>query len=186
VGGVELLADPAWPQFHEQVVEPAHDPGALVADVDVALGQQAHHLGVIGAHHLGVIGAHHGTQLGSSQGSDGDRERVVGVVLVRPSTAQHPDACCERGGHIGHALAGRHQLLRQQVAEPASALDRPRALPEQFGPRQQMGHLLAGRSHPGPGDLDLVAVDGNRCVRRLVRVDADDHGHQVFLLDSSG
>lgn len=58
VGGVELLVDPTWPQLHEQVVEPAHDPSALVADVDVALGQEPQQ--------LGVIGAYHGSQLGGA------------------------------------------------------------------------------------------------------------------------
>jgi hypothetical protein len=39
VRSVEFLGDPPGGEFHQQVVETANDPGAVVADVHVALGQ---------------------------------------------------------------------------------------------------------------------------------------------------
>lgn len=47
VRSVDFLGDPARVELHEEVVEPAHDPASLVADVDVALREQPQDRGVI-------------------------------------------------------------------------------------------------------------------------------------------
>jgi hypothetical protein len=52
VGSVEFLGDSAWRELHQQVVQAAHDPGAVLADVDVALRQEPKHLGVISGRDL--------------------------------------------------------------------------------------------------------------------------------------
>lgn len=127
-----------------------------------------------------MISGRHLTQSGRPERGDRDRQRVVRVVLVRPSRAQHPDSGREGRGHVDDGLAGPDQLLRQQVAKPVGGLDRPRALPQRLGPVEQLGHLPATSPHLGSGKFNFGAVDDNRGVRRLVRVDADDHGHEVL------
>jgi hypothetical protein len=139
----------------------------MVADVDVALGQKTQHLAVISGDDL--------AQRRGPQRGDRNGERIVGIVLVRPPGAEHTDPRRERRGHVQDGLARSDQLLREQVAEPTGGLDRPRSLTQRFGPPQQLRHLLAGRPYPGPGELGFGAVDRDRGVRRLVRVNADDH-----------
>jgi hypothetical protein len=80
---VELLGDPARRQLHHRAVKAAHDPGPVVGDVDVALGQQAQHLDVISRANL--------PQRGRAKRSDRYRQGVVRIVLVRATGAQHPD-----------------------------------------------------------------------------------------------
>ncbi len=109
------------------------------------------------------------------------RQRVVGVVLVRSSRAQHPDPRRQRGRHVDDVLARRDELLGQQIAEPAGRLDRPRPLLERLRPRQQLRHLanawLAPCTTPSSSSL---AADRHRGVRRLVRVDTNDHCHEFL------
>ncbi len=81
LGRIELLADPALSELHHEVVEPAHDPGLLVADVDVPLGQQPQH--------LGVISRHDGTEFGCAQRAIATESASFGSFLSErrlPST----------------------------------------------------------------------------------------------------
>src|ERR687897_2296331 len=68
----------------------------------------------------------------------------------------------------------------QQIAKTGGGLDRPHALPERFGPRQQLVHLPASRADLDRGQFAFVSVDRDRRVRRLVRVDTDDHRHEFL------
>jgi hypothetical protein len=111
VRSVEFLGDPARGELGQLGVESAHEPCPVVADVGVALGQEAEH--------LGVVGGGNGSKSRCAQGSDGHRQGVVGVVLVRSPRRQHPDPGRQRRRHVDHVLARRHQLLGEQVAEPA-------------------------------------------------------------------
>jgi hypothetical protein len=92
------------------------------------------------------------------------RQGVVGIVLVRPSRAQHPHPSRQRRRHVQDLLAGADELLGQQVAEPTGRLDRPTPLLEPRRPRQQLVELAAARSHPQLRELRFVAADRLLCV----------------------
>jgi len=77
VRSVEFLGDPARGQFHDGVVETAHDSGPVLADIDVPLRQEPQH--------LGVICGPHRPQRWRSQRGDGHRQGVIGIVLVGPA-----------------------------------------------------------------------------------------------------
>jgi hypothetical protein len=128
VRSVEFLGDSSRSELHQQIVEAAHDPGAVVADVDVALGQQAQDLGVVGGQNL--------AQQRRSQRGDRDGKRVVRVVLVRPPGAQDTDPRGQGRGYVQDGLAGGDKLLGEQIAEPTRGLDRPRSLTQRFSPPQ--------------------------------------------------
>jgi hypothetical protein len=148
-------------------VHAAHEPGAVVADVGVAFGQQAQHLAVPG----GLDAA----QASGPQGGDRDGQGVVGVVLVRPACRQQPCPRRQGGRDVHHVLAGGHQLLGEQVAEPARGLDRPHSGLEALCPCHELVDLGATSSHLLAGHLLLAAADRDRSVAGLVRVDTDDH-----------
>jgi len=120
-------------------------------------------------------------EAGRSQRRDGHGVRVVGVVLVRPSRAQHPHPCRQRRRHVQDPLAGVEELLGQQVAEPAGGLDRPGAVLEARRPLQQLIDLASRRPHLHLAELRLVLVDRHRRVRPLVGIHADHHPHCVLL-----
>jgi hypothetical protein len=103
----------------------------MVPDVDVAFRQQTQHLGVLRGDDL--------PQRRRPQRCDRDRQRVVGIVLVRPPGAKHTDPRRECRRHVQDGLARSDQLLGEQVAKPAGGLDRPRSFPQRLGPAQQAG-----------------------------------------------
>ena len=76
-------------------------------------------------------------------------------------------------------FAGGDELLGEQVAAAAGALDRPGPLFERRRPRQQPLELCRVGAHLDLAELALVAVDRDGGVGRLVRVDADDHVHDL-------
>jgi hypothetical protein len=77
-----------------------------------------------------------------------DRVGVVRVVLVRLPRAQHPHPRSEHRRDVDHVFTRGDELLCEQIAEPASGLDRPRpTLREPVSPRQQLACLPAFRMH---------------------------------------
>ena len=88
---------------------------------------------------------------GRAQRRDGDRAGVVRVVLVHRSGGQQPHPGGQLGLHVQHPLAGGDQLLGQQVAQAAGALDRPGPLRPGRRPRQQPLRLRRRRPAPAPG-----------------------------------
>ena len=122
-----------------------------------------------------LVGCHDLAQRRRSERSDRDGECVVRVVLVRSAGAKDTDPRSQGRGHVQDGLAGGNELLGEEVAEPACGLDGPPSIDKRLGPPQQLRDLLARRSDFGACELGLAAVDRDRSVRRLVRVDADDH-----------
>jgi len=74
VRNVHFLGNSARGQPGEEGVKATDDPGAVIADVHVPLGQQAQD--------LGVVGRFDDTKRRGSHRRDGDRMGVVGIVLV--------------------------------------------------------------------------------------------------------
>jgi hypothetical protein len=72
-------------------------------------------------------------------------------------------------------LAGIDELLREEVAEPSSRLDRPRPILERGRPPHQPLHLGLGRPDLQARQLALPVVERHRLVALLVRVDPDHH-----------
>ena len=70
---------------------------------------------------------------------------------------------------------GGQQLLGQQVAQAAGALDRPGPLRPGRGPCQQPLRLRGAGAHPQLPQRLLGPADRHRRVRGLVRVDPDHH-----------
>ena len=76
----------------------------------------------------------------------------------------------EGRGHVCDVLAGGDELLGQQIAQPAGALDHPPALRPPLGPSQQLLGHRAGCSHPDRGGFGQISTDRGRGVRGLVGV----------------
>jgi hypothetical protein len=89
---VDLLGDAATGEFDQQGVHAAHEAGAVVADVGVALREQPQD--------LAVAGGFDPAQTRGPQGRDRDRGGVVGVVLVRPARGQDPNPRRQRRRHV--------------------------------------------------------------------------------------
>jgi hypothetical protein len=141
----------------------------MVADVGVALGEQAQH--------FAVTDRLDSPQTRGAQRGDGGRPGVVGIVLVRVACGQQPRSGCERGGHVDDGLARRDELLGEQIAESAGRLDRPRTRRERFRPRHQLLDLAATGAHLLSVELFLAPAYRYRGVRRLVRINTDHHCH---------
>ena len=120
-------------------MEPADELGPQTAQVVVALGEQSHDLGVVGR--LDAV------KTTRAQGGNGNRERIVGIVLLRTPRAEHPDPRGQGGWDVEDNFAGIDELLGQQITETTGGLDGPGALGEGLGPGQQLGRLLACRPH---------------------------------------
>jgi hypothetical protein len=81
----------------------------------------------------------------------------------------------QRRRHVEHRLAVREKLLREQIAEPTSGLDRPRPLLEPCRPRQQLVQLPWSRADLQLPELNLAAIDRARRVEQLVWIDPNHH-----------
>jgi hypothetical protein len=148
-------------------MQPAHDLGAGPAQVAVALGPHLLLCRVIVGPGL--------PDAGRAQRRDRDRAGIVGVVLVHVAGGQQPDPRAQLGLHVQHPLTRRHQLLGQQVPQPAGPLDRPGPLRPRLRPRQQPFCLHGAGAHPQLTQPLFRPADRHRRVRGLVRVDPDHH-----------
>jgi len=166
-GRVDRLADAAGDQVTQHGVQPAHDLGAGPAQVPVPLGPDLQHRRVIIGPGL--------PDPGRAQRCDGHRPGIVGVVLIRVTSCQQPDPRAQLGRHIQHPLTGRQQLLGQQVAQPAGALNGPGPLRPGRGPGQQPLRLGGAGTDLQLTQRLLRRADRHRRVRGLVRVDPDHH-----------
>jgi hypothetical protein len=108
------------------VVQAADQLGPQPAQIVIALGEDSHD--------LAVVGLLHRAKISRAQGGDGDRERVVGIVLLRTSGAEDPDARDQSGWDGEDHFTGIDELLGQQGTEPIGGLDGPGALGERLGP----------------------------------------------------
>ena len=143
--------------------------GQLVA----AVRQQPQHATVIIRGDAGEIGA--------LSGDERDRACVDAVGLAAVSRVEGPHPRREGRGHIDDMLARGDELLGQQLAQAAGALDAPAALGPLLRPAQQLLRCRAGCSQSDRGGLDGPGTDRGRGVGSLVRVDADDHSHWSLL-----
>ena len=116
-------------------MEPANHAGPLVADVDVALGQEPEHLGVVASPTV--------RSLGARTAATAIEWASLGSFLLERSVGQHPDARGQSGGHIDHDFTSVHELLGQQITQPAGGLSGPGALLKDLGPSDQLVHLTA-------------------------------------------
>ncbi len=135
---IDFLGDSAGGELEEQSVHATHEPGALVTDVGVALGQETEHLAVTDGLDL--------SKVPGPQRGDGHRQRIVGIVLRAPTRAQQTGPSREGRRHVENMLTGGDELLGQQVAHAVGSLDGPHTCRERFSPRQQLVHL--GPSRP--------------------------------------
>jgi hypothetical protein len=156
LGGDQFLADAAGQQLGDEGVQPAALLVPPAGHVGVPFRQQPADRHVIGR-------AHH-RQRRRVQRGQRHRAGVVRIGLGRLTGPQHPHPRGQRGGHIDHRLAGGHQLLGEQVAQPAGALHRPRPSPRTIGPRQQLGQLSAARPHGDLPEFTLPPVQHGRGV----------------------
>jgi len=134
----DLLGHATGDQLAQHRVQPAHHLGPGPAQVAVALGPHLEHRRL-------VIGLH------SARGRRAqrrDRPGIIGVILIRATGRQQPHPGAELRRHIDHPFARCDQLLGQQVAQTAGALDRPGAFRPGRRPFQQLPRLPRRRRHP--------------------------------------
>ena len=129
---------------------------------------------------------HDRTQAVETQGGHSNRDCVVGVVLVRTAGGQHTSSSSEGGWYVEHRFTGGDELLREQIAESVGGLDRPRSRAQRRSPTQELFDLCGRRSNPLAGQFHFAAINGNRCVSRLMRVDSDHHVHDAPSGSSDG
>jgi hypothetical protein len=168
-GGVDLVGDPAGHELSQQRMQPARGLVPRPAEIVVALRYQPQY--------PDMVSACDQCQPRCSQGRDRHRQRVVGILLVGAARTQDPHPRRQRRWHVEDGLARGHELLGQEIAQPARGLDRPRPLLERHRPLEQLVELMAARSPPDLRKLRFVTADGDRCVRPLVGIDADHHAH---------
>jgi hypothetical protein len=127
-------------------------------------------------------------RVGAALGSEGQRSRPRARRWGRSCStglwrAPAPAQVTQRGWHVHDGLPGGHQLLGQQVAEPASRLDRPGPGVERLGPRHQLStgappartllEMVSASSSNGTTaaflDRSSLAGRGNRPCRRGTR-----------------
>ena len=75
--------------------------------------------------------------------------------------------------HIEHPLADADQLLGKQMTQAACSLDRPGSFWPLACPLQQPVDLSDRRMHSNLAQPLLARVERERCVRPLMRVDAN-------------
>jgi hypothetical protein len=172
-GDVDFTGDPSGNELDEQGMQSTRGPVASPAQIGIALRQQPQH--------TGMVRARHRREARCSQRRDGHRQRVVGIVLVRPTRAQDPHPRRPRRRHVEDRLARGNKLLGQQIPQATRGLDRPRPLLERRRPPEQLVELAAPRPHPHLRELRFVAADSDCCVRPLVGINADHHAHCVLL-----
>lgn len=112
------------------------------------------------------------------QSDDGGGAGIVGVGLVTVVVVQQPHPGGQLRWHVDHHLAGCDELLGEQRAGPAGALNGPPPRHEPVRPAQQVLSLLAvggqmeHRLHP------LVPVEHGSSMSAPVGVDPD-HEHDI-------
>jgi len=147
----DLAGEPAGDQRAQHGMQPAGDLGPGAAQIAVAPGPDPHHRRVI-------FGADLSDRRRAQRG-DGDRAGVVRVVLVRRPGGEQPYPGRELGLHVGHLLAGRYQLLRQQIPQAAGALDGPDALGPSRRPAEQPAELARAGADTQLAECGLGLVD---------------------------
>ena len=105
--------------IEKEGVEPTDNPGSLITNVHVALGQEAQD--------FSMVSSLDGTKHWRPQGGNGNRVGIVGVVLVGTIAGQHPDPRCQGGRNVEHVFALGHELLGQQIAQSTRRLNGPGA-----------------------------------------------------------
>jgi hypothetical protein len=159
-------------QIAEQPMEPIHHPSTLCGQLVSAVGEQPEDSALVLANHppkVGVVLCYRGHAV-----------RVDAIGLAPVAAAEQARPCGKRGGHVDHGLPGGDQLLGEQVAEAAGALDRPGALGPVAGPalEPRQGALVGRHSQLAEHVAGFIQCHGG--VRRLVRIDPD--GDHVSLL----
>ena len=121
-------------------MEPIDHPSALCGQLVSPVGKQPQH--------RAMVLADDPSQVGVMLGNRRHAVRIDAVGLACVAAAEQTRPCGKGGGHVNHRLPGGDQLLGQQVAEAARALDRPGALGPVAGPALEppQGGLVGRRS----------------------------------------
>ena len=106
----------------------------------------------------------------------------MAVGLACRTAREQPHPRRKGRGHVGHRLAGRDQLLRQQPAKTVRALDRPAPVRPTFGENLEFADLVLARGHPQLSEYLSGRVEHDRGVRALVGIDPDDDVHAGLLV----
>ena len=107
-----------------------------------------------------------------------ERASLGSVLSIRPRSSSRTRAD-NFGWHIDHLLADADELLGEHRTHPRRSLDRPGARLEPCRPLQQPASLMPIGVDTDRVDDRLGAVDRDRSVGPLVRVDPDDE-HDVL------
>ena len=130
-------------------------------------------------------GCHRGQRRGPQARRRPPSRASLGSFLFDDPDDQHPHPRRQGGGHVDD-----RPRRRPRAAGPTGSPDRRRTRSPRSASRTAPPTTPAGRPGgewpaPAPGRARPRVADGHRSVRRLVRIDADDHAH-VYLLGLAG
>ena len=121
LAGPQLLANSAGHQLAEHGVQPAHRLGAQPAEVVVAARPDPHHRRCDPRRRAPAA------SWARSAATATERASFWSFLLICPVSSSRTRAA-SLGGTSSDLFAGGDQLLREQMPQPARALDRPRPL----------------------------------------------------------
>jgi len=116
------------------------------------------------AQHREVVFFHHRAKPVRAQRRDGDRQCVVGIVLLGLARPQHSHPGRQRGWDVEHLFTGAHELLGQKRPQSVGRLDGPRSFGEGGCPAPQCLELSSIGTDAYLVELVLVLVDRHRRV----------------------
>ncbi|CAH0272137.1 hypothetical protein SRABI26_03693 [Arthrobacter sp. Bi26] len=149
--GTEAGLDTAGYQFAQEPVQAVEQPGAFVAQIVAAFGQQAQNRAL-------VFGGH-GAQILLPQGRDGNSKRIGRVTLPATAGGKEPDLHGQRGGNIDHGLPTGHKDLGNSASQAVGALDSESAFRPLPGPTQQLPGGAGIDDEPPHRELTARGVD---------------------------
>ena len=136
--GAELGWSAAGDQVAQVSVQPVDHAAPLPGQLVAPIRQQPQH--------AVVIVRADSREIGSLGGDDRDRAGVDVVGLAAVARVEGPHPRRQGRGHVDDVLADGDELLGQQLAQAASALDRPAALWPLFSPVGAGNCVVAGQA----------------------------------------
>jgi hypothetical protein len=139
---------PAGNQLEQQLVQLGGLAGVLLTERAAAVDQDPQH--------LQLFVGHHRSQPGHPGPDECDRVRVGGVGLAALPGGEHPRACRQLGWDVDDLLTIGDQPMRDVLADPRAALDRPDPVRPLLAVAKHGGEAVVVGGEPAVTDHGLI------------------------------